>query len=346
MRQLEERDAMIDKLQNYYGIAIRSNLDDLKGMKKAIYATLFHCASNDKVVLHDYCPDGSNIMPDAMIDKLQIYYGIAIRSNLDDLKGMKKAIYATLFHCASNDKVVLHDYCPDGSNSWCGYKRDSANKTKTFKHGSGLPKDIIALMKPIYLRLSDDELLKKCLHGKTQNQNESFNAMIWQRVPKEVFVARPVLEFGLYDAVAHFNQGSATVVDLYRRLKIDAGKYTNSGCTALDSGRIYGAEYKERDIQKKRRKVRCYAASLAPRRITANCIIPGLTDTETIVKMAEVMHLSRENLIAKHGGPNKLVLQPEDIANAVGFLCSQEARFITGAVINVDGGRILTGGQN
>ncbi|EDO28931.1 predicted protein, partial [Nematostella vectensis] len=33
--------------------------------------------------------------------------------------------------------------------------------------------------------------------------------------------------------------------------------------------------------------VRCYAASLAPRRITANCIIPGLTDTETIVKMAE-----------------------------------------------------------
>ncbi|XP_032242888.2 uncharacterized protein LOC116621099 [Nematostella vectensis] len=83
---------------------------------------------------------GKGKLTDAMIDKLQNYYGIAIRSNLDDLKGMKKAIYATLFHCASNDKVVLHDYCPDGPNSWCGYKRGSANKTKTFKHGSGLPK--------------------------------------------------------------------------------------------------------------------------------------------------------------------------------------------------------------
>ena len=35
---------MIDRLQNYYGIAIRSNVGDLDKMKKAIYASLFHCA--------------------------------------------------------------------------------------------------------------------------------------------------------------------------------------------------------------------------------------------------------------------------------------------------------------
>ena len=39
-------DALIDKMQNYYGIAIRTNVGDLQGMKKGVLAGLFHCASN------------------------------------------------------------------------------------------------------------------------------------------------------------------------------------------------------------------------------------------------------------------------------------------------------------
>ena len=49
--------ALIDKLQNYYGIAIRSNVGDLKGMKKAINASLFHCiATANKPHMHVHCP--------------------------------------------------------------------------------------------------------------------------------------------------------------------------------------------------------------------------------------------------------------------------------------------------
>ena len=198
---------------------------------------------------------GKGKLTDAMIDKLQNYYGIAIRSNVNDLNGMKKSIHATLFHCASNNNRPLHDHCPSGASSWCGYKRDQANKTKTYKHGAGLPLDIIAKIKPIYIRLSSDELLKKCLHGKTQNQNEAFNGLVWQRVPKEVFVGRSLLEFGLYDAVAHFNQGSVTVLELYKSLNIEPGLYTEAGCRVLDNERVYGAEYKENDTRKRRRKV-------------------------------------------------------------------------------------------
>ena len=84
----------------------------------------------------------------------------------------------------------------------------------------------MSLVKPIYQRLSDDNLLKKCLHGRTQNQNEAFNGMIWQRIPKEVYVGRDSLEFGLFDAVSHFNQGSKTVLSLYKALQIPPGKYT------------------------------------------------------------------------------------------------------------------------
>ena len=37
---------LIDKLQNYYGIAVKSNVGNLQGMKKAINASLFHVASS------------------------------------------------------------------------------------------------------------------------------------------------------------------------------------------------------------------------------------------------------------------------------------------------------------
>ena len=49
--------------------------------------------------------------------------------------------------------------------------------------------------------MSDDSLLSKCLDGKTQNQNESLNGMIWERVPKGTFVGSEVLQLGVYDAV-------------------------------------------------------------------------------------------------------------------------------------------------
>lgn len=48
-------DTIIDKLQNYYGIAIRSNVGNLEGIKQAVLASLLHCASNESRKLHDNC---------------------------------------------------------------------------------------------------------------------------------------------------------------------------------------------------------------------------------------------------------------------------------------------------
>ena len=106
---------------------------------------------------------------DGTIDKLQNYYGIAIRSDVGNLAGMKKAIHASLMHCASSESRPLHDHCPPGSTSWCRYQQDKANKTSLYKQGAGLPLPVISKLKPEYVRLSHDSLLEKCLHGKTQN---------------------------------------------------------------------------------------------------------------------------------------------------------------------------------
>ena len=58
---------------------------------------------------------------------------------------------------------------------------------------------------------AEDALLEKCLHGKTQNQNESFNGMIWQ----DVCVNAATFKMGVYDALSHFNLGNIETVNIY-----------------------------------------------------------------------------------------------------------------------------------
>jgi len=73
-----------------------------------------------------------------MIGKLQNYYGIAIRQNVGDLAGMKKAILASLFHVASSKTNEWHNHCSKDKNSWCLFQQDKLNKTTTYKPGAGL----------------------------------------------------------------------------------------------------------------------------------------------------------------------------------------------------------------
>ena len=198
---------------------------------------------------------GKGRLTDSMIDKMQNYYGIAISGNPGNLEGMKKAIHATLFHCASSEKRPLHNHCPKGADSWCGYMRDKANNTQTYKHGAGLPVDVAAALKPVFQRLSEDSLLSKFLDGKTQNQNECLNGMIWERVPKGTFVGSDVLQLGMYDAVANFNIGCRASIKTLDKLGISPGQYCQVECHQRDNLRVNKANYKEQDGIKKRRKL-------------------------------------------------------------------------------------------
>ncbi|GFU00613.1 uncharacterized protein TNCV_4817891 [Trichonephila clavipes] len=51
-------DSFIDKLQNYYGIAIGSNVNNIEKMQSAVMAAFFHCCSNKNQPMPDQCPVG------------------------------------------------------------------------------------------------------------------------------------------------------------------------------------------------------------------------------------------------------------------------------------------------
>lgn len=67
-----------------------------------------------------------------------------------------------------------HGLCPKGVNSWCSYNR-SLEDGKTYTHKHTLPEAVMTSIKPVYRDLTQPALLSKCLHGRTQNVNESLN---------------------------------------------------------------------------------------------------------------------------------------------------------------------------
>jgi 3-oxoacyl-[acyl-carrier protein] reductase len=83
--------------------------------------------------------------------------------------------------------------------------------------------------------------------------------------------------------------------------------------------------------------VKHFAAALGPKGIRVNAIAPGVVDTE--MSSLTKTQAGRETTLGMQA--LKRIAQPDDISSVVVFLASQEARWITGDTIHVDGGSKL-----
>ena len=129
---------------------------------------------------------GRGRLTEKSINKLQNLYGIALRQNVNKtVHEMKVAVGAVLYHSTEfKETENRHLYCPRGTDTWCKYWKDKLNNEKQFVEKPGMPIAVYDIIKPIFLDLSNETLLKKCLHGKTQNANEALNNLIWTKCPK------------------------------------------------------------------------------------------------------------------------------------------------------------------
>jgi len=82
------------------------------------------------------------------------------------------------------------------------------------------------------------------------------------------------------------------------------------------------------------------AAELAPDNILVNCIAPGWFDTDMARPALEKQEVRREVL---RSIPLRRVGRPEEFAGAVLFLASDLSTFVTGEILNVNGGAVLCG---
>jgi NAD(P)-dependent dehydrogenase (short-subunit alcohol dehydrogenase family) len=79
------------------------------------------------------------------------------------------------------------------------------------------------------------------------------------------------------------------------------------------------------------------ARELGPMKIRVNAIAPGPTDTEatrSVVPKAALDHILAQMPLARQG-------RPEDLVGTLLFLLSDAASWLTGQIVNVDGGQIM-----
>jgi hypothetical protein len=204
---------------------------------------------------------GKNRLTDSAIQKLQLYYGLAIRRNTSSVAAMRKAIWAEFYHVRSSNEDPLHQLCDD---SWCKYKEAQGTR-KEYDHSQHfhIQKIIMDEMKPIFKSLTESCLLEKCLSGKTQNVNESLNNLIWSIIPKRTFVTLKTLQYGIYNAVLKFNDGNMSKILAFKSMNLDPGRNTLEAMKKLDEARVKDSERAIQEIEKKIRQKR----SLSRRRL-------------------------------------------------------------------------------
>ena len=124
------------------------------------------------------------------------------------------------------------------------------------------------------------------------------------------------------------------------------GRVVNIASTAGQRGYAYVGAY----VAAKHGVVgltRSVALEVADQGVTVNAVCPGYTDTA-------LLHASISNVVATTGrteaqarhafekfNPQRRIVQPDEVAHAVLWLCSDEARSVTGQSISVSGGEVM-----
>ena len=226
----------IDHVSKHMGTALRSLVAIAKVQKESI--------------------SGRGKLTQDKITKIQNFYGRAIKDNPNDIEMMRKRIFAILFHYSSSDEHPKHVHCPPGDKSWCFWQRAVAHGKEpgTHKDHETLGVEIGKKMVPIFQRLTDEELLKRCSRKKTQNANESLHNLIWKLCPKAVFVNRKTMKTAVALACSQFSIGASFRQLLCKAMGIPEGEHLVQAGIKKDIQRIKLAEKKSREEWKERRK--------------------------------------------------------------------------------------------
>ena len=201
-------------------------------------------------------------LTDKGINKLQKYYWLAITRHQDNVDEVYKEIWATSHHLSSTDENLNHGNCPAGANSWCSYRRAEAEgmDVSKFKHDYlPLDEDVTKALEPIYTDLSSRELLERCKGGDTQNNNESYNGLLWHFAQKHLHNGLKTIGLANFLAVSIFNDGFYAILKMLQVMDVIIGPIAKEYAMERDDRRINQAELRHKASSKEgwtaRRKV-------------------------------------------------------------------------------------------
>ena len=146
----------------------------------------------------------------------------------ENVEEMNRRINGILFHSMSTKDDHCHRLCDRGESSFCYHQRAIAKGEVPVVPSTHepLPKDIGMALMPLFKKLSNPELLKRCTKQQTQNANESFNNILWSKCSKSNFCDRSTIEFGAVLAARQYNEGPMATARLMTSVGIEPGLFT------------------------------------------------------------------------------------------------------------------------
>ncbi|GFW62302.1 uncharacterized protein TNCV_289761 [Trichonephila clavipes] len=118
---------------------------------------------------------------------------------------------------------------------------------------TNLPNSFINSIKNTYKELCNENLLRKCLHGKAQNCNESLNNVVLSIIPKDNLVEQRALRLRNYITIILFNFGFAGLLPLLQKLGMKLSSEMKGYFWYLDKTRIVHSKTDEKLSRKKRK---------------------------------------------------------------------------------------------
>ena len=147
----------------------------------------------------------------------------------------------------------------------------------------------LEFLRPTYEKMKIPNLLRRCLPGFSQNQNESLNSLVWVRAPKHKFHGKNVIETAAWSATLHFNNGASAREEVMLQASIPCGRHTVAGSDRKDKNRIIQS-IKKATVKKKQRRLKIQLARSREeeRRLdaegTPSYLSGGFNDLETVVE--------------------------------------------------------------
>lgn len=199
---------------------------------------------------------GKGNLTQEKIKKITNYYGYALRSHSHDVARMKKAVQATLLHLTSTDEAPDHSCCPQGVDSWCAFNRALANQVEPPPHKNPLPGHVRTALEPVFARLGDEALLKRCKDGMTQNAIECLHSVIWSQCSKNTHDSLLAVQRAVAEAVSRFNQGmAATSRAVAEQLGYSPGRCLIRRSLEKDKQRLCRSDKGHTDSEKVKKKM-------------------------------------------------------------------------------------------
>nr|XP_053647260.1 uncharacterized protein LOC128698876 [Cherax quadricarinatus] len=193
------------------------------------------------------------MLTDFIIDKLAQYFQKNLRENRGtDVVTMRNGILASFFHCFSTDDNPQHQLCPPGCASWCFYQKALADNLPppphtTLKMKFQLEPAYFNQVHKIYKDLTRNEMMERCIQGRTQNLNESLHQRIWSYCNKALFRNKWQVDFSVSHAIAEYNAG-------YERSCLD--KQVGYGRSSLNQHRLMNMDRNMQTVKTRRCKKR------------------------------------------------------------------------------------------